>query len=90
MQPGPGSGSGAAPAAGGVVTRVRALHTFEPTEAGELAFEKGDVQSLGRARALADDIFGAGWQEKGAGVYEEGAEKAQVWGIGHCHIDTAW
>ena len=26
-----------------VVTRVRALHTFEPTEAGELAFEKGDV-----------------------------------------------
>lgn len=27
----------------GIVTRVRALHTFEPTEAGELAFEKGDV-----------------------------------------------
>jgi signal transducing adaptor molecule len=26
-----------------VVTRVRALHSFEPTEAGELAFEKGDV-----------------------------------------------
>jgi signal transducing adaptor molecule len=28
---------------GNIVTRVRALHTFEPTEAGELAFEKGDV-----------------------------------------------
>ncbi|KAI0796115.1 hypothetical protein C8Q75DRAFT_710948 [Abortiporus biennis] len=28
---------------GPVVTRVRALHTFEPTEAGELAFEKGDI-----------------------------------------------
>ncbi|KAG0694876.1 hypothetical protein DFH29DRAFT_958059 [Suillus ampliporus] len=26
-----------------VVTRVRALHTFDPTEPGELAFEKGDV-----------------------------------------------
>ena len=26
-----------------IVTRVRALHTFDPTEAGELAFEKGDV-----------------------------------------------
>ncbi|KIO32004.1 hypothetical protein M407DRAFT_67208, partial [Tulasnella calospora MUT 4182] len=26
-----------------VVTRVRALHTFEPTELGELAFEKGDI-----------------------------------------------
>lgn len=30
-------------AQGNVVTRVRALHTFEPTEAGELGFEKGDV-----------------------------------------------
>lgn len=28
---------------GNIVTRVRALHTFEPTEAGELAFEKGDI-----------------------------------------------
>lgn len=26
-----------------IVTRVKALHTFEPTEAGELAFEKGDI-----------------------------------------------
>ncbi|KAG9309911.1 hypothetical protein JVU11DRAFT_9943 [Chiua virens] len=26
-----------------VVTRVKALHTFEPTEPGELAFEKGDI-----------------------------------------------
>ncbi|KAI8985676.1 hypothetical protein BD414DRAFT_488872 [Trametes punicea] len=26
-----------------IVTRVRALHSFEPTEPGELAFEKGDI-----------------------------------------------
>jgi len=26
-----------------IVTRVRALHAFEPTEPGELAFDKGDV-----------------------------------------------
>ncbi|EGN95065.1 hypothetical protein SERLA73DRAFT_162655 [Serpula lacrymans var. lacrymans S7.3] len=26
-----------------IITRVRAMHTFEPTEPGELAFEKGDV-----------------------------------------------
>ncbi|KAF9038079.1 hypothetical protein BJ165DRAFT_1553936 [Panaeolus papilionaceus] len=33
----------AALAAGNIVTRVRALHTFQPTESGELAFEKGDI-----------------------------------------------
>ncbi|TEB36861.1 hypothetical protein FA13DRAFT_1622987 [Coprinellus micaceus] len=27
----------------GIVTRVRALHTFEPSEPGELAFNKGDI-----------------------------------------------
>jgi hypothetical protein len=27
----------------GIVTCVWALHTFEPTEQGELAFEKGDI-----------------------------------------------
>jgi signal transducing adaptor molecule len=32
-----------AAATSSVVTRVRALHAFEPTEAGELAFEKGDI-----------------------------------------------
>ena len=26
-----------------IITRVKALHTFEPTEPGELAFEKGDI-----------------------------------------------
>ncbi|KAJ7613020.1 hypothetical protein FB45DRAFT_692250, partial [Roridomyces roridus] len=30
-------------APGTIVTRVRALHAFTPTEAGELGFEKGDV-----------------------------------------------
>jgi signal transducing adaptor molecule len=31
------------PAPSALVTRVRALHSFEPTEAGELAFERGDI-----------------------------------------------
>ncbi|KAH9479893.1 Class E vacuolar protein-sorting machinery protein HSE1 [Psilocybe cubensis] len=30
-------------ASGNIVTRVRALHTFEATEPGELAFEQGDI-----------------------------------------------
>ncbi|KAI0713074.1 glycoside hydrolase family 38 protein [Cerioporus squamosus] len=53
-------------------------------------FEKGDVHSLTAARNLAEEVFGEDWAQKGEKVYEEGAEKAQVWGIGHCHIDTAW
>ncbi|KZT25211.1 hypothetical protein NEOLEDRAFT_1065705 [Neolentinus lepideus HHB14362 ss-1] len=32
-----------APSSQPIVTRVRALHTFEPSEQGELAFEKGDI-----------------------------------------------
>ena len=31
------------PSSTSIVTRVRALHKFEPTEPGELAFEKGDI-----------------------------------------------
>ena len=39
-----GARSGSAMAeSGNIVTRVRALHPFEPTEPGELAFEKGDI-----------------------------------------------
>ncbi|KAJ7467826.1 hypothetical protein B0H11DRAFT_2174869 [Mycena galericulata] len=41
-----GSGTGTtadALAPGTIVTRVRALHAFAPTEAGELGFDKGDV-----------------------------------------------
>ena len=35
--------SPANPAPSVLVTRVRALHSFEPTESGELAFERGDI-----------------------------------------------
>jgi signal transducing adaptor molecule len=31
------------PTPSALVTRVRALHSFEPTEVGELAFERGDI-----------------------------------------------
>ena len=31
------------PSPSALVTRVRAVHSFEPTEAGELAFDRGDI-----------------------------------------------
>ncbi|KAH9965647.1 glycosyl hydrolases family 38 N-terminal domain-containing protein [Russula compacta] len=53
-------------------------------------FYKNDPESIPAARKLADEVFGDKWQERGAGIYDHGPENAQVWGIGHCHIDTAW
>ncbi|KAK0458541.1 glycoside hydrolase family 38 protein [Desarmillaria tabescens] len=53
-------------------------------------FHKEDVSSIGKARKLAEEVFGVGWQAKGAGIYDEGEKDSRVWGIGHCHIDTAW
>jgi alpha-mannosidase len=53
-------------------------------------FRKNDPDSLKAARKLADEVFGDKWEERGAAIYEQGPKEAQVWGIGHCHIDTAW
>ena len=53
-------------------------------------FEKGDPSSIAHARKVAEEVFGEGWHEKSDSIYEEGPENAQIWGIGHCHIDTAW
>lgn len=56
------------------------------------AFDKHEPTSVSRARAIAAEVFGAGWEEKGAAVYEEGVPKGEesIWGVGNCHIDTAW
>lgn len=53
-------------------------------------FNNNDLASIKRARKLAEDVLGEGWEKKGAKIYDEGVGKAQVWGIGYCHIDTAW
>ncbi|KAJ6573329.1 glycoside hydrolase family 38 protein [Mycena sp. CBHHK59/15] len=55
------------------------------------AFSHTDPASITRARRIAEDVFGEGWEALGAGVYdEERGPRSLVWGIGHCHIDTAW
>ncbi|KAI9449033.1 glycosyl hydrolases family 38 N-terminal domain-containing protein [Lactarius psammicola] len=53
-------------------------------------FRTNDSDSIPAARKLADEVFGEKWEERGAGIYEHGPDETQVWGIGHCHIDTAW
>ncbi|KAG8972660.1 Glycoside hydrolase, 38 vacuolar alpha mannosidase [Tulasnella sp. 425] len=50
-------------------------------------------RTIKECRKIAEDVFGEGWDAKGADIYKEGlgkGKKAQVWGIGNCHIDTAW
>ncbi|KAI0287851.1 glycoside hydrolase family 38 protein [Russula brevipes] len=53
-------------------------------------FYKNDPGSIPAARKLADEVLGDNWEARDAGIYEQGPKEAQVWGIGHCHIDTAW
>ncbi|WOO79172.1 Alpha-mannosidase [Vanrija pseudolonga] len=54
-------------------------------------FRQGDLTSVPEARKAAEKVFGADW-EKEIQKESESAEKQQgtLWGIGHCHIDTAW
>ncbi|KAF9070390.1 glycosyl hydrolases family 38 N-terminal domain-containing protein [Rhodocollybia butyracea] len=46
------------------------------------AFKSGDASDIHRCRKLAEQVFGED-------VYKD-YKQAQIWGIGHCHIDTAW
>ncbi|PPQ95115.1 hypothetical protein CVT25_011658 [Psilocybe cyanescens] len=48
-------------------------------------FNKGDPSAIGKARKLAEEVFGEGWEKKGAEIYNEGPKEVNV-----CHIDTAW
>nr|XP_019051258.1 alpha-mannosidase [Kwoniella bestiolae CBS 10118]OCF30188.1 alpha-mannosidase [Kwoniella bestiolae CBS 10118] len=54
-------------------------------------FKRGSLESVGRCRKLAEEILGKEW-EKEVGKDSKDAEKQKgtLWGVGHCHIDTAW
>jgi len=54
------------------------------------AFDNTDPESIGRARKVAEQVFGEGWAEKEGAIYKEGEKRERIYGIGHCHIDTAW
>ena len=47
-------------------------------------YKHDDLSSIKRARKVAEEILGKGWEAKGAKVYEEGVGKVRIWGIGHC------
>ncbi|KAJ7872246.1 glycoside hydrolase family 38 protein [Mycena leptocephala] len=62
-------------------------------------FDHRDLSSIGRARKVAEGVFGKDWDatDGGANVYDGDVDgdgnpknRTLVWGIGHCHIDTAW
>ncbi|KAF8512088.1 glycoside hydrolase family 38 protein [Hysterangium stoloniferum] len=53
-------------------------------------FDNNDTTSIPKARKLAEEVFGEAWAEKGDAVYQEGDARERIYGIGHCHIDTAW
>ncbi|KAH8829151.1 glycosyl hydrolases family 38 N-terminal domain-containing protein [Flagelloscypha sp. PMI_526] len=53
-------------------------------------FESGDLSAIRAGRKIAEGVFGEGWAAKGDKVYKEGPGHTRIWGIGHCHIDTAW
>ncbi|KAG5222558.1 glycoside hydrolase family protein [Salix suchowensis] len=39
-------------------------------------FNKGDASDINRARKLAEEVFGEGWESKGAAIYDEGPNKS--------------
>ncbi|KAK7035350.1 Glycoside hydrolase, 38 vacuolar alpha mannosidase [Paramarasmius palmivorus] len=49
----------------------------------------GDASAIHQCRQIAERVFGEGWQNKAEEIYQD-PDNAQIWGIGHCHIDTAW
>ena len=50
------------------------------------AFKTGDPENIKQMREIAEDIFGKDWHAKGADIYQEGPQKAEVVGISYCHI----
>lgn len=52
-------------------------------------FGSGSPEEIKQARKVAEEVFGEGWEAKGAKVYKEGSKRAQIIGIGNCHVSFA-
>ena len=53
-------------------------------------FDSSDPSTISKARKVAEDVFGSNWEDLGERIYHGSNKKPDIWGIGHCHIDTAW
>ena len=53
-------------------------------------FKSDDLATIPAARKLAEKVFGKNWEELGHKIYKGDPADASTWGIGNCHIDTAW
>lgn len=53
-------------------------------------FRHDDLASIKKARNVAEQILGKGWQKKGSKVFEEKDEDVPIFAMSNCHIDTAW
>ncbi|KAL8280086.1 hypothetical protein RQP46_007416 [Phenoliferia psychrophenolica] len=53
-------------------------------------FKHDDLSTIKVARKLAEKVFGKGWEKLGAGIYKGDPSDSFTWGVGNCHIDTAW
>lgn len=52
-------------------------------------FRNDDPSTIAQCRKIAEEILGEGWESKGADIYDKNVD-ALIYGIGYCHIDTAW
>ncbi|KAG9075970.1 Glycoside hydrolase, 38 vacuolar alpha mannosidase [Ceratobasidium sp. UAMH 11750] len=54
-------------------------------------FDVNDPDTIAKCRKIAEKVFGSKWAEEGADIYKlrndgKGADREQVWGIGHCEF----
>jgi alpha-mannosidase len=49
----------------------------------------GTSASIPTCRKMAEKVLGQDWEQRtGAGGWKD--HSGSLWGLGHCHIDTAW
>ncbi|KAI9633630.1 alpha-mannosidase [Dioszegia hungarica] len=68
--------------------RNRCLHV-----ANEImnVFQEGSLESVTKCRKVAEEILGEAWEKEiGKESKKAAKERGALWGVGHCHIDTAW